>query len=115
MSVKIQGCVCICDPLREKGPFDVNNNFEMHVEKVKNAVLLANLLFVTGESYGLSSTFSRWSGVDSPLLALAASLCSCGRCRGVYCVIEIPRAISRDNAHGRSRTFTRIVLERKGL
>ena len=48
------------------------------MEIVKNAVLLANLLFVTGESYGLGSTFSRWSGVDSPLLALAMSLRSCG-------------------------------------
>ena len=85
------------------------------MEIVKYAVLLANLLFVTGASYGLASTFSRWSGVDPPLLALAGSLRSCGRCRGVYCVIEIPRVISRNNARGRTRAFTRIVLERKGL
>ena len=81
----------------------------------KNSTLLVILLFVTGENHAFASTFSRWSGVDFPLLALAASLPSCGRRLRLYYVIEIPRAISRNNARVRLRTFRRIVLERKGL
>ena len=78
-------------------------------------MVLANLVFVTGESYGLASTVWRWSSVNTLLLALVASLQSCGRRLDIYCVIEIPRAISRNSARGRSRTFTHIVRERKGL
>ena len=78
-------------------------------------MVLANLVFVIGESYGLASTVSRRSGVNTLLLALVASLQSCGRRLEIHCVIEIPRAISLNSARGRSRTFTHIVRERKML
>ena len=62
--------------------------------------------FITSENYGVASAFSRWSEVDSLLLALAASIRSCGRRLRMYCVIEIPHAISRNNARGSTYTFT---------
>ena len=105
----------ICDPLWEKVPLGGKYILEIWAEIAKNAIVLANLLFVTGESYGLASTISRWSGVNTLLLALVASLQSCGRRLEIYCVIEIPRAISWNSACGRSRTFTHRVRERKGL
>ena len=74
-------------------------------------MVLANLLFVTGESYGLASTISRWSSVDTLLLALVASIQSCGHRLYMYCIIEIPRAISGNN--GRLHTFTHRVQEQK--
>ena len=90
-------------------------NLWIRAEIAKIAIVLANLLCIAGENYGLASTFLRWSGVDLPLLALVASLRSCGRRLGIYCVIEIPRTISRNNARARSRTLMCIVRERKWL
>ena len=84
----------ICDPLWEKGYFRANIKFSPQAHIAKNSTLLVILLFVTGENHAFASIFSRWSGVDLPLLALAASLPSCGRRLRLYCVIEIPRAIS---------------------
>ena len=102
----------ICDPLWEKVRFGRNYTVLLRAKIGKNLTALTKLLFVTGENYGVASAFSRWSGVDSPLLALAASLRSCGRRHRIYCVIEIPRAIY---AHGSTHTFTRIIRRRKGL
>ena len=99
----------ICDPLWEKGYFRANIKFSPQAHIAKNSTLLVI------ENHAFVSTFSRWSGVDLPLLALAVSLPSCGHRLRLYCVIEIPRAISRNNACVRVRTFRRIVLERKGL
>ena len=78
-------------------------------------MVLANLVFIKGERYGLASTISCWSGVNTLLLALVASLQSCGRRLEIYYVIEIPRAISQNSARGRSCTFMHIVRELKGL
>ena len=105
----------ICDPLWEKVHFRAIIEFLLRAEIRKNSTVLAKLLFVTSENYGVASAFSRWSGVDSPLLALAASFRSCGRRLRMYCVIEIPRAIFRNNARGSTYTFTRIVRGGKGL
>ena len=88
---------------------------EIWAEIAKNTMVLPNLVFVTGEGYGLASTVLRWSGVNTLLPALVASLQSRGRRLEIYCVIEIPRAISRNSARERSHTFTHIVRERKGL
>ena len=111
----IQHSLQLTDPLWEKVQLGGKYIIEIWAEIAKNATVLANLVFVTGESYGLASTVSRWSGVNTLFLALVASLQSCGRRLEIYCVIEIPRAISRNSACGRSRTFTHIVRERKGL
>ena len=61
---------------------------------------LVKLFFVTDENYDVASAFSRWSGVNLLLLALTASLQSCGHCLRIYCTIEIPRTISQNYAHG---------------
>ena len=66
--------VHICDPLWEKVPLGGKCIIEIWAEIAKNAMVLANLLFVTGESYGLASTVSCWSGVNTLLVALVASL-----------------------------------------
>ena len=105
----------ICDPLWEKVPLGGKYIIEIWAEIAKNAMVLANLVFVTGENYGLTSTVWRWSCVNTLHLALVASLQSCGRRLDIHCVIEIPCAISRNSARGMSRTFTHIVRERKGL
>ena len=108
-------CGIICDPLWEKVHFRAIIEFLLRAEIRKNSTVLAKLLFVTSENYGVASAFSRWSGVDSPLLALAASFRSCGRRLRMYCVIEIPHVISRNNARRSTYTFTRIVRGGKGL
>ena len=105
----------ICDPLWEKVRFGRNYTFLLRAKIGKNLTVLTKLLFVTGENYSVVSAFWRWSGVDSPLLALVASRRSCGRRHRVYCVIEIPCAISQNNAHGSTHTFTCIIWRRKGL
>ena len=45
------------------------------------SMVLANIVYDTGENYNLASTFSRWNEVDLLLIAPAASPRSCGRCR----------------------------------
>ena len=60
-------------------------------------------LFVTGENYAFVSTFLRCSSIYLPLLVPAAPLPSCGYRLCLYCVIEIPRAIFRNNARVRVR------------
>ena len=67
---------CICDPLWEKVHFRAIIEFLLRAEIRKNSTVLAKLLFVTSENYGVASAFSRWSGVDSPLLALVYSVVS---------------------------------------
>ena len=78
-------------------------------------MVLANILYDTDENYNLASTFSCWNEVDLPLVWLAASLCSCGRCLHVYSIIKFPHAIIRNNARGRVRSLLRIALELKQL
>ena len=78
-------------------------------------MVLPNVVFVTGEGYDLASTVSRWSGVNTLLPALVVSLQSRGHRLEIYCVIEIPRAISQNSTRGRLRTFMHIVREWKGL
>ena len=68
-------------------------------------MILVKLLCVTNEIHGFASSFSRWSDFDPQLLALVASLQSCGRRLRIYCVIEIIRTISRNNTCGWSRTL----------
>ena len=60
----------ICDPLWEKVRFGRDNTVLLRSKIGKNLTVLTKLLFVTGENYGVASAFSRWSGVDSLLLAL---------------------------------------------
>ena len=107
--------IYICDPLWEKVQFGANIDFPICAYIPKNSMVLANIVYDTGENYNLVSTFSRWNEVDLPLVAPAASPRSCGRCLRVYCVIKFPHAISRNNAHGRARALLRTALERKQL
>ena len=107
--------LAICDPLWEKVPLGGKYIIEIWAEIAKNAMVLANLVYITGESNGLASTVWHWSCINMLLLALVASLQSCGRRLDIHCVIEIPHAISRNSACGRSCTFTHIVSEQKGL
>ena len=53
-----------CDPLWEKVPLGGKYIIEIWAEIAKNMMVLPNLVFVTGEGYGLASTVSRWSGVQ---------------------------------------------------
>ena len=63
----------ICDPLWEKVHFRAKCNIELGVKIAESGLLVVKLDYDTRENYSLSSTFSRWSDVRAPLLALTAS------------------------------------------
>ena len=65
--------VTICDPLWEKVHFRAKCNIELGVKIAESGLLAVKLDYDTRENYSLSSTFSRWSDVRAPLLALTAS------------------------------------------
>ena len=70
-------CIHICDRLWEKVHFRAKCNIELRVKRAESWQLAVKLDHDAGQNYSLSSTFSHWSDVRAPLLALTASSQRC--------------------------------------
>ena len=87
----------ICDPLWEKVHFRAKCNIELWVKIAESGPLAVKLDYDTGENYSLSSTFSRWSDVRAPLLALTASSQRCKVRSERMCTVRVNNRMCRVN------------------